>query len=196
MNRREFLRLAGASVISGASVFSSGCSPLGERNVPSSTSASKTTAGAVSFPLRIARVKLEISPNQIIQTVGYNGSVPGPLLRVKEGQQVTVDVHNDSDVPELVHWHGVYVPSEVDGAMEEGTPMVPPGASRQYSFVAQPSGSRWYHTHATAYDNLSLGHEWAVRWGPLEVGDTDTNVRERQNRRGGRRHKGTLLPGG
>jgi FtsP/CotA-like multicopper oxidase with cupredoxin domain len=142
MNRREFLRLAGASVISGASVFSSGCSPLGERNVPSSTSASKTTAGAVIFPLRIARVKLEISPNQIIQTVGYNGSVPGPLLRVKEGQQVTVDVHNDSDVPELVHWHGLYVPSEVDGAMEEGTLMVTPGASRQYSFVAQPSGSR------------------------------------------------------
>jgi len=154
MNRREFLRLAGASVISGASVFSSGCSPLGERNVPSSTSASKTTAGAVSFPLRIARVKLEISPNQIIQTVGYNGSVPGPLLRVKEGQQVTVDVHNDSDVPELVHWHGLYVPSEVDGAMEEGTPMVPPGASRQYSFVAQPSGSRWYHTHAFAGKDL------------------------------------------
>jgi FtsP/CotA-like multicopper oxidase with cupredoxin domain len=154
MNRREFLRLAGASVISGASVFSSGCSPLAERNVPSSTSASKTTAGAVSFPLRIARVKLEISPNQIIQTVGYNGSVPGPLLRVKEGQQVTVDVHNDSDVPELVHWHGLYVPSEVDGAMEEGTPMVPPGASRQYSFVAQPSGSRWYHTHAFAGKDL------------------------------------------
>jgi FtsP/CotA-like multicopper oxidase with cupredoxin domain len=73
---------------------------------------------------------------------------------VKEGQQVTVDVHNDSDVPELVHWHGLYLPSEVDGAMEEGTPMVPPGASRQYSFVAQPSGSRWYHTHAFAGKDL------------------------------------------
>src|SRR5437773_8838846 len=148
MNRREFLRLAGASMLSTASVFSSGCSPLADRTVRSFTSASKTIAGAAHFSLRIAPVKLELSPGQTIQTIGYNGSVPGPLLRVKEGQQVTVEVHNDSDVPELVHWHGLYVPSEVDGAMEEGTPMVPPGGSRQYSFIAQPSGTRWYHTHA------------------------------------------------
>ena len=73
---------------------------------------------------------------------------------MKEGQQVTMDVHNDSDVPELVHWHGLYVPSEVDGAMEEGTPMVPAGGSRQYSFTAQPSGTRWYHTHAFAGKDL------------------------------------------
>src|SRR5206468_489897 len=154
MNRREFLRLAGASMLSTASVFSSGCSPLADRTVRSSTSASKTIAGAAHFSLRIAPVKLELSPGQTIQTIGYNGSVPGPLLRVKEGQQVTVDVQNSSDVPELVHWHGLYVPSEVDGAMEEGTPMVPSGGSRQYSFIAQPSGTRWYHTHAFAGKDL------------------------------------------
>ena len=102
MNRREFLRLAGASMLSTASVFSSGCSPLADRTVRSSTSASKTIAGAAHFSLRIAPVKLELSPGQTIQTIGYNGSVPGPLLRVKEGQQVTVDVQNSSDVPELV----------------------------------------------------------------------------------------------
>jgi FtsP/CotA-like multicopper oxidase with cupredoxin domain len=73
---------------------------------------------------------------------------------MKEGQQVTMEVHNDSDVPELVHWHCLYVPSEVDGAMEEGTPMVPAGGSRQYSFTAQPSGTRWYHTHAFAGKDL------------------------------------------
>lgn len=75
-------------------------------------------------------------------------------MRVKEGQQVTVTVRNDSDVPELVHWHGLHVPSEVDGAMEEGTPMVPAGGSQQYSFVAAPSGTRWYHTHAFAGKDL------------------------------------------
>jgi len=76
------------------------------------------------------------------------------MLRMKEGQQVTVDIQNDSDVAELVHWHGLFVPSEVDGAMEEGTPMVPAGGSRKYSFIAQPSGSRWYHTHAFAGKDL------------------------------------------
>jgi FtsP/CotA-like multicopper oxidase with cupredoxin domain len=106
------------------------------------------------FPLRIAPVTLDLSPKQTIRTIGYNGSAPGPLLRVKEGQRVIVEVKNDSDVPELVHWHGFYVPSEVDGSMEEGTPMVPAGSSRQYAFTAQPAGTRWYHTHAFAGKNL------------------------------------------
>ena len=154
MNRREFLRLAGLSALSSASILSLRCSPVLDQNVPSSASAPKTTGDAAHFSLRIAPVKLELSPGQTIQTIGYNGSVPGPLLRVKQGQQVIVDVHNESEVPELVHWHGLYVPSEVDGAMEEGTPMVPSGESRQYVFVARPSGTRWYHTHAFAGKDL------------------------------------------
>jgi len=154
MNRREFLQLAGVSALSSVSFLSSGCSSIVDRTAKSSTSASKSVGDAAHFSLRIAPVKVELSPNQSIQTIGYNGSAPGPLLRMKEGQQVTVEVHNDSDVAELVHWHGLYVPSEVDGAMEEGTPMVPSAGSRQYSFIAQPSGTRWYHTHAFAGSDL------------------------------------------
>ena len=155
MNRREFLRLAGLSALSSVPIFSPSCSPVLGPNALSPLSASKQGGDAAHFSLRIAPVKLELSPGQIIQTIGYNGSAPGPLLRMKEGQQVTVDIQNDSDVPELVHWHGLFVPSEVDGAMEEGTPMVPAGGSRQYSFTAQPSGTRWYHTHAFAGKDLS-----------------------------------------
>ena len=153
MNRREFLQLAGVSALSGVSVLS-GCSSLVDRTAGSSSSTANQVGNTAHFSLRIAPVKLELSPKQIIQTIGYNGSAPGPLLRVREGQRVIVDVENDSDVPELVHWHGLYVPSEVDGAMEEGTPMVPAGGSRQYSFIAQPSGTRWYHTHAFAGKDL------------------------------------------
>ena len=149
MNRREFLRLAGVSALSGTSILS-GCAPSIDRTTTSTAS----SGNAARFSLRIAHVKLDLSPKQTIQTIGYNGSAPGPLLRVKEGQRVIVDVKNDSDVPELVHWHGLYVPSEVDGAMEEGTPMVPAGGSRQYAFTAQPSGVRWYHTHAFAGKDL------------------------------------------
>ena len=149
MNRREFLRLAGMSALSGASLLS-GCAPAIDRGTMSSSS----SGDVAQVSLRIAAVKVDLAPKQVIQTIGYNGSAPGPLLRVKEGQRVTVDVRNDSDVPELVHWHGFYVPSEVDGAMEEGTPMVPPGSSRQYSFTAKPGGTRWYHTHAFAGKDL------------------------------------------
>ena len=153
MNRREFLQLAGVSALSGVSILS-GCTPVVDRTTMSSTSTSKPVGGGAHFSLHIAPVKLELSPDQLIQTIGYNGIAPGPVLRIKEGQQVTVDVHNDSDVPELVHWHGLYVSSEVDGAMEEGTPMVPSRGSRQYSFTARPSGTRWYHTHAFAGKDL------------------------------------------
>ena len=149
MNRREFLRLAGVSALSGASILS-GCAPSIDQTATSTAS----SGNAARLSLRIAPVNLDLSPKQTIQTIGYNGSTPGPLLRVSEGQRVIVDVKNDSDVPELVHWHGLYVPSEVDGAMEEGTPMVPAGASRQYAFTAQPSGARWYHTHAFAGNDL------------------------------------------
>ena len=153
MNRRKFLQVASTSALAGASILS-GCASVIDRTAKSSASAATQFGDAAHLSLRIAPIKLELSPRQTIQTIGYNGSAPGPLLRVTEGQQVTVTVRNDSDVPELVHWHGLYVPSEVDGAMEEGTPMVPAGSSRQYSFTAQPSGTRWYHTHAFAGKDL------------------------------------------
>lgn len=107
-----------------------------------------------NISLRISPVELEIAPRRTIQTTGYNGSAPGPVLRLREGRPVTVEVHNETPIPEIVHWHGLFVPSEVDGAEEEGTPMVPPHGSRRYTFVPRPSGTRWYHTHVSAGRNL------------------------------------------
>ena len=104
--------------------------------------------------IRISPVELEVAPRKIIRTTGYNGSAPGPVLRLREGQPVTIDVFNETKAPELVHWHGLFVPSDVDGSEEEGTPMVPPGGVRRYSFIPRPSGTRWYHSHAHAGRNL------------------------------------------
>src|SRR5208282_6869653 len=93
------------------------------------------------FTIRIAPVALEIAPSRFISTIGYNGASPGPVLRMREGKPVTVEVINDTDAAELVHWHGLFVPSEVDGAEEEGTPMVAPGGRRRYQFTPQPAGT-------------------------------------------------------
>ncbi len=100
---------------------------------------------------------LELAPQVVLSTIGYNNQVPGPLLRMREGQPVAVEVVNETDVPEYVHWHGLFVPSEVDGAEEEGTPPVPPHGRRRYQFVAKPAGSRWYHSHAMAMLDLHRG---------------------------------------
>ena len=102
------------------------------------------------YSLDIAPFTIEASARHHYKTVGYNGRVPGPLLRVREGQAVTIDVHNHSSHEEVVHWHGLFLPSQIDGAMEEGTPTIPPGGKARYTFTPRPAGMRWYHTHMPA----------------------------------------------
>jgi len=124
------------------------------------------TLGAAAFPtsqikqvfsLRIEPCNLEIAPGVVVKTTAYNGQVPGPMLRLKEGVPVTVDVTNASASPDIVHWHGLAIDSLNDGAMEEGSPMIAPGAQLRYTFTPRPSGTRWYHTHAGAGGDLTLG---------------------------------------
>jgi len=112
-------------------------------------------AATPDIMLQIAPFTLEASPKHHIRTVAYNGQVPGPLLRMREGEEINVEVHNLSTDPEVVHWHGLFLPSAIDGAMEEGTPMIAPGESARYSFRPEPSGFRWFHTHTFAGKNLT-----------------------------------------
>jgi FtsP/CotA-like multicopper oxidase with cupredoxin domain len=119
------------------------------------------TMGALAIPdspadftLRVAPVSVEIAAKRIVKTTGYNGSFPGPVLRMTEGQTVTIDVFNDTAAPELTHWHGLWTPSDVDGAMEEGTPMIPPHGHSRYTFMPRPAGTRWYHSHVFAGRDL------------------------------------------
>lgn len=109
---------------------------------------------AADVALTIAPLDLEIAPGKTIKTIAYNGSVPGPLIRWPEGKPITIDVTNQTDAPEIVHWHGLWIPSDVDGAMEEGSPMISPHGRQRYSFTPRPSGFRWYHSHTYAGHNL------------------------------------------
>jgi len=68
-----------------------------------------------------------------------------------------VDVYNDSDTPELVHWHRQAISSDADGASEEGSPFVPAHGMRRVSFVPKPFGFRFYHTHVVAKNDLARG---------------------------------------
>lgn len=107
------------------------------------------------YRLVIAPVNVELGPHQLIRTTAYNSQVPGPLLRFKEGRPVTIEVSNQSLNAEVVHWHGLFLASEVDGSMEEGTPIIPPGKTARYTFTPTPSGFRWYHTHTMAGRDLT-----------------------------------------
>jgi len=107
------------------------------------------------YTLRIAPITLELAPGKTIRTTGYDGKVPGPILRLREGRPVTINVINDAGYPDIVHWHGLYLPSVQDGAIEEGSPIIPLGQSLVYSFTPKPSGTRWYHSHAMAMTDLT-----------------------------------------
>jgi FtsP/CotA-like multicopper oxidase with cupredoxin domain len=107
--------------------------------------------------LEIASLELEIAPDRRIHTVAYNGRVPGPLIRWPEGKPIVIDVLNRTSVPEIVHWHGMEIPAEMDGSAEEGSPMIPPGGQLRYAFTPRPPGFRWYHTHSFAGHDLKRG---------------------------------------
>lgn len=109
------------------------------------------------YTIHIGTGLVEVAPQHIISTTTYNGQFPGPLLRLKEGRRTVVDIYNDTDRPEQFHWHGQFVPVDVDGSAEEGTPYIPAHGMRREVFVPRPSGLRFYHTHTMAGADLSGG---------------------------------------
>jgi FtsP/CotA-like multicopper oxidase with cupredoxin domain len=142
MNRRAFIAKSAAAA-------ALGLSSSGEPKLEAQASA--------DVRLEIAALKLEIAPGKHIETIAYNGQVPGPLIRWPEGKPIAIDVVNRAGIAEIVHWHGLWIPSDQDGAMEEGSPMIAPGATQRYRFTPRPSGLRWYHTHSMAGHDLKRG---------------------------------------
>ena len=102
------------------------------------------------YQLEIAPCSIEVSRGSFLRTIAYNGQVPGPLLRLREGRFTIVDVVNRTGEPNVVHWHGLRLPSAIDGATEEGTPAIAAGALVRYALLGDPAGLRWYHTHTFA----------------------------------------------
>ncbi|MGH8147540.1 MAG: multicopper oxidase domain-containing protein, partial [Rhodanobacteraceae bacterium] len=157
MDRRDFLKTASLSAL--AAGFASGTEALAEGMHISTPGASAAigTERKADYTLRIATGVLELSPKRFVSTTLYNGDFPGPLLRFQQGKPTVVDILNDTDLDEQVHWHGQYLPDSVDGAYEERTPPVPAHGHRREIFTPTPAGLRFYHTHVRAGADLSRG---------------------------------------
>jgi Multicopper oxidase len=115
IDRRTLLKVAGAGCVAAAA----------PRDL---CAAQRQTHELADYTLRIGSGLIELAPEHIVSTTLYNGQFPGPLLRFEEGKRVTVDVHNDTDSPELVHWHGLVIPSNVDGLPRKVAPLLHPTA--------------------------------------------------------------------
>lgn len=141
MNRRDFLR---SSVLAASTAICRTPRVWAQADSPA------------NYTVHIAPIQLEIAPGKIVHTTAYNGRVPGELIRLKEGQPVTIDVINNTNIPDIVHWHGLHIPSQEDGAAEEGSPTsAPHGGIQRYAFTARPAGFRWYHSHTYAGHHLN-----------------------------------------
>ena len=82
------------------------------------------------------------------QGIGYNGASPGPILRFREGEDVTIHVTNNLDEPTSVHWHGLILPYQMDGVPGLSYPGIAPGETFTYRFPIKQSGTYWFHSHS------------------------------------------------
>jgi len=82
------------------------------------------------------------------QAIGYNGATPGPTLRFKEGENVTINVTNNLDVTTSIHWHGLILPYNQDGVPNISYAGIKPGESFTYNFPIVQSGTYWFHSHS------------------------------------------------
>jgi FtsP/CotA-like multicopper oxidase with cupredoxin domain len=157
ISRRHLLQVGGAAAFT-AGVPTVARAQATQTMAPMSTGAAPPPfAGKADYAIRIGTGLVELGPDTIVSTKLYNGQFPGPLLRLTEGRRVVVDIHNDTDTPEQLHWHGQFLPDDVDGAAEEGTPYIPARGMRRIAFTPRPAGFRFYHTHLRAGRDLSLG---------------------------------------
>jgi FtsP/CotA-like multicopper oxidase with cupredoxin domain len=154
LDRRQFLRAAGLTTLTS--------------RLPAAPKALATAQQRADYTIRIGTTLVEVGPQRFLSMTAYNGQFPGPLLRFKEGRRTVVDIYNDTDTPEQLHWHGQRVPDSVDGAAEERTPWIVPHGMRREIFVPGPSGFRFYHTHVRAGSNLDLG-QYGGEVGPVYI---------------------------
>ncbi len=152
IDRRNFLQLSGLVALT-----STLPEVLHASELTASSPANHVLDGKANHSLTIGTGLVEVAPGRILSTTTYNGQFPGPLLRFKQGQRVVVDIHNNTDTPEQLHWHGQCLPEDVDGAAEERTPFIPAHGMRREVLLPGPAGFRFYHTHLRAGSDLSRG---------------------------------------
>lgn len=168
VTRRHLFRLGGASALLGGTNAISWAQPRPSHPAAPAVASGVEKAESADYTIRIATSLIELGPDTTVSTKTYNGQFPGPLLRMTEGKRVVVDIHNDTDTPELIHWHGQFLPAAVDGAAEEGTPFIPAHGMRRIAFVPGPAGFRFYHSHVAAGLDLSAG-TYSGQSGPLFI---------------------------
>jgi CopA family copper-resistance protein len=110
------------------------------------TIASPGIAKVVQYDLTIGYKKMSYTGQDVI-AMSINNSIPGPILRFREGDMASIRVFNSMDVPTSVHWHGLLLPHRQDGVPYVSNPPIEPGKTFEFKFPIKQTGTYWYHSH-------------------------------------------------
>ncbi len=117
----------------------------------------KIVDGIKVFELTAQVVQWEVTPGEFVDAYAYNGMVPGPLLRVTEGDTVRIVLKNELPEPTVLHLHGPYLPNSMDGVPDVTQPVIQPGETFNYELEVHPAGTFMYHTHHNSVIQESKG---------------------------------------
>jgi FtsP/CotA-like multicopper oxidase with cupredoxin domain len=113
--------------------------------------------GVKVYDLTCSEIDWEVEPGRTVKAWTYNGQVPGPQIRVREGDRVRVNVKNELAQSTAVHFHGLELPNDQDGVPFITQPPIKPGESFTYEFVVPNGGSHMYHSHHNAAFQCGMG---------------------------------------
>jgi len=180
-NRRNFFKAAGAVALGASAVSRVGAASLPEAVVQSSAATQPpqqpptgrpfnpvVTLNGWSLPWRMNNnvkefhlvcepVVREFAPGMKVNMWGFNGSSPGPTIEAVEGDRIRIFVTNKLPEPTAIHWHGILLPSGMDGVSGLTQPPIPVGKTFVYEFTLLRPGSHFYHTHLDEQLQLALG---------------------------------------
>ncbi|CAN7300246.1 multicopper oxidase family protein [Rhizobacter sp. LjRoot28] len=180
-NRRNFIRTAGAVALGGTAVSRVSAASLPEAVIQTSPTMQpplvpttgrpynpvatlngwslpwRMNNGVKEFHLVAEPVVREFAPGMNANLWGYNGSSPGPTIEAVEGDRVRIFVTNKLPEHTTVHWHGVMLPSGMDGVGGLTQPHIPPGKTFVYEFTLLRSGTHMYHPHADEMTQMAMG---------------------------------------
>jgi manganese oxidase len=123
------------------------------------------------FSMTVEDTILKLVDKQTFHTFSFNGQTPGPLIHVQEGDDVEIEIENQTTLPHTIHWHGMFQRGswKNDGVPDTTQPAIPPGETFTYRFKAEPSGTMWYHCHVNVNEHVAM----RGMWGPLIVDPKD-----------------------
>jgi FtsP/CotA-like multicopper oxidase with cupredoxin domain len=164
LDRRMLLKRA--AVLGGGAALGALLPPWA-RSAAQGMPATMPTLSGEEIKLFIGHTPITID-GKTAHAVTINGTVPGPLLRLKQGQRVRISVTNNLHEETSIHWHGLLVPTDMDGVPGVSFPGIPPGETFVYEFPVRQSGTYWYHSHSGLQE--AEGH-----YAPIVIEPADSN---------------------